>query len=465
MKDDIRPIPKREPQKPKSRNRKDFSQEPGQEKTEAKKKEKPEVKKNTPKEQSQVSAITKKNRQKLAKERRRSRVQAQEKLNRRPDLTFFWLLISLIILSSLIVLAYYSFHLGAQNPTGKQELASQDEIASQEEVSLADSFYFYQTGNDQEVKIIKSYLGLDGQEEVIVRFIPPANLEYLSASWDGGHKYAFIDNEGVQIYNLNQETKSILAPNRGEREYYHVEFSNDEKIVCLYKIRGNHYLEIYSSSLKLLNEQIRAQQVGWTEDNRLSYLNVNQDNQRYNFNIYSSKEEKYLSYFENYFGKSRYPLTFANSKTGPQTAFILRDNSGSKSSLILSLGNSQDDKLIKVAELLYLDREADDDQIVDPTIVWDKEEKNIYASVNNQIFKVELETGKAEELNLEFNGTVKAIGQDNNLLYIKRGNGQNDQIEKPKTVIVYNQERQEIVSQSSLAQTADFLNYSFWAEK
>ncbi len=455
-----------DPESPKFRAKKDFDKKPGEkeqpdQEKESKKKE--EEEKEEPASKPEVSSITRKNRKKLIKEKRRKRVEAQEKLNHRPDLLVFWVFISLVIIGSLVVLGYYTFYQSSQNTSQINEQETKDDTAQElEEAQIADSFFYYLAGDDQEIKLIKDYQGPSSQQEIVARFIPPSDLNNLSGSWDGGHKFAFTDNEGVQIYNSNQETKSMLAPSRGEREYYYVEFSDDEKITCLYKQNGNHFLEIYSSALKLLNKKISAQQVDWTSDNRLSYLNVDREEDQYLFMIYSSNKNKYLPYFENYFGKSRYPLKFANSKNSSKTAFLLRDNSGSKSSIVLSIGDSKDDKLVKVAELLYLDRETKDNQIIDPSIVWDSKEDYIYASINNQIFKVEISTGEIEELDLDLDGTVKAISNDSKILYIKKGNGQNDQIEKPKKALLYDQSSDEIVKQSPLAQMVDFLNYNYW---
>lgn len=472
MKDDIKPLSPKDPESPNFRPKKDFSKKPGEKEKITSKKDQPdsnkeEKAKSKTKEEikrPRVSSVTKKNKEKLKKEKRRARLEAQEKLNHRPDLTFFWGMVTLVVIGSLIVLGYLTFYSDQIVKTEDNQATTQESESqtTEKQLNYEDSFYYYISGDDERVKIIKGFDEVENQQTTIVEFAPPADVEKISASWDQDHKFAFVSDKGVEVYNQDQDTRSILAPNRGNREYYYVSFSSDEKIACLYSKLDDHYLEIYSSSLKLLNKKISAKQIGWTNSNQLSYLNINKEDNIYEFKIYNGKKEKYLNYFSSYIGKSRYPITFTNSKTSSKTAFLLRDNSGAKSSIILSIGDQSTNKLVRIAELLYLDKDLDDESIIRPTIVWDKKEDYLYVSVNNQMFKVNITTAETEELDPGFEGTITAISEDSKYLYIRKDNQEGSQIEKPEAIIIYDQGENRIVEQSSLAQINKFLNYNYW---
>jgi len=468
MKDDIKPLSKDDPESPNFRPKKDFSKTPG--KNEKPNKEnKPQSKKKPKQEEekrrSQVFSISTKNREKLKKQKRRERLEAQEKLNHRPDLNFFWGLITLVVIGSFIILGYLVFY-SDQIITNKNEQETitqkEDSETKERQLTYQDNFYYYISGDDEKVEIIKDFQEVKDQQTTIIEFTPPTDIEKISASWDQDHKFAFVSDKGVEVYNQEKDTRSILAPNRGNREYYYVSFSNDEKIACLYSKLDNNYLEIYSSSLKLLNKRIPANQIGWTNSNQLSYLYTNPEDNDYQFKIYNGEKEKYLKYFNNYIGKSRYPITFTNSKTSSQTAFLLRDNSGAKSSIILSIGDQKTNKLTKITELLYLDKELEDENIIRPTVIWDKKEDYLYVSVNNQMFKVNITTAETEELNPGFEGTISAISDDSKYLYIRKDNHESSQIEKPEAIIIYDQGENKIVEQSGLAQINKYLNYNYW---
>jgi hypothetical protein len=476
MKDDIRPLSKKDPESPDFRPKKDFNKKPGEperpakEKTEGKKnlsdqkvKHQANLKSN-PNSSSKVSTIARENKEKLKKEKRRAQLKAQEKLNHRPDLTFFWGLISLVVVGSLVVLGYYVFSNNQQAGEDKnlKQVTKEEPTQSENQIALKGETYYYLTGNDEQINLVKGHQGVENQQTTITNFIPPADLDKVSASWDGGHKFVFVSSKGVELYNHDKETTSLLAPNRGDREYYYVNFSTDEKIACLYSKLEDSYLEVYSSSLKLLNKKIPADQIGWTDKNQLSYLNIDKEKEVYEFKIYNEKEKEYVSYFDKYIGKSRYPIAFSNSKTSAKTAFLLRDSSGAKSALILSIGDHNTKKLNKISELLYLNSEIEDSSIVRPTIVWDKKEDFLYVSINNQNYKVDTVSGETEELDLDIEGTIEAISQDNKYLYIRKANQENGEFEKPESVIIYDQGTKEISEQSGLAQICKYLNYNYW---
>jgi hypothetical protein len=474
MKSDIRPLSNKDPDSPHFHPKKDFDQEKDQtkenEKQEKDRETVDDIRVKRPKDKTK-KRLESKNRQekkkffsKRSKDKRRNQLENLDKQNNRRDLTFLWALIIIVIFGSLAVLAYQVFFTGQSKPaeTNSQQVENEENENSQELSILSDELnYYYLAGDEDNVKIYQENIARASSEEIL-SFNPPPTIKDLDASWDNSHRFAYIDDEGVQIYNADKDTTFLLAPNRGKREYYKVVFANDDKIATLYKINNESYLEIYSSSLRLINKKIPANDFGWTKENLLSYMTVDHDNKNYQFKIYDSDKKDYQDYFKPFFSKQRYPLTFKNSKISDRTAFLLRDKEAKQSKIILSIGEHASNQLTKIGELLYLDNSVEDERILNPTIVWDKKEDHLYISINNQMFKVNLSTNEAEELDLGFSGTIQAISEDNKYLYIKKDESE-DNIEKPESAVVYNLSEGKIENSSSLAQYVDFLNYNYWS--
>jgi hypothetical protein len=392
---------------------------------------------------------------------RREQLKEKEKSTRRGDLVFFWVVVSLLIIGSILIGSYLYLRQRANQPV-TEEPTSKAEEQLEESIVGENNYFLFLSATDERATIYKDYL-VAREREAILSFSPPPTMADLDADWDNDHRYAFIDNKGVEIYNSENKSKSVLAPNQGDREYFQVKFSANNEIATLYRKNNLSYLELYSSSLRKIGRERPVTSFNWTKRGESSYVLVDHQKKQYQFQIFNSQDQKYQSYFSDYFGFLRYPIIYQFSPQEDKIAFLLRDNQSNESKVILAIGSVTEKRISKIAELLYLENTVEDSEIARPTLVWDQKEDFIYASLNNRIFKVDLITNEAEELNLGFYGTGQLLSPDRKELYIRKSNDNNSsqEINRPESVVVYNLSKKEVVYSSPLSQIVKFIAYHY----
>ncbi len=377
----------------------------------------------------------------------------------RPDLMYLWLIISLIVVGSALVVGYYSItSKNKVESTQKQTESEKEEKTDQEPIASSNNYFYYLSANSDRAKVYKDWIETGTNEEILA-FDPPADINNTDVSWDHDHSFAFIDDKGVETYNLNTEKKSILAPNRGVREYDKVQYAKDGKVACSYTKGEKKYLEIYSTSLRKIDKTRQITDFNWTNGGDMSYILVDKDESEYKFMAYNPDKGKFESYFEDYFGSTRYPISYNFYQDDQKVGFLLRDDNGSRSKIILSLGDTKTKKMSKITELLYFDSQVTDSSLKNPTVTWSDREDYLYASINNRIFKTNLTTGKAEELAFDFSGTVELINSSESNLYIRKIS-QDNEIKTPQSLTIYNLKQEQVVYNSSLNQIVKFIGLS-----
>jgi len=416
---------------------------------------KPKAKKSSQRD-SQEEQITE-----AQKRYRRERLKAQERMNRRGDLVFLWFLISLVTIGSVLVTGYY-YLIKKQGQSQPQEAAPETSPTTPEPIAGQSDYFLFLSTNEDRGAIYQDFYGTQ-EKKTIVSYTPPAEVNDSDADWNQDHLYAFIDTKGVEVYNSKNNTKNLLAPNRGDREYFKVRFAQDGRIITLYRKNEKTILEIYSSALKKI-KSFPATDFNWTAPNLSSYILINKKEDQYQFWLYSQKKKRFLEYFSPYFGTGRYPISYSFSPDKKSVAFLVRDGQGSKEKIILSIGDLARKELSKVSELLYLESGVEDSQLINPTIVWDRKEDFIFASINNRIFKIDLTSDEAEELILGFNGTAQHLSPDRKYLYIRKAD-QSNTINQPESVVIYDLGDKKVIYSSPLSQVVKFIGYRYFKEK
>ena len=466
MKDDITPLSSEDPESGRfSRERPPWFEK--KKKRKKKEEQKPVPKKSSQKEEKEDRALSPKEQQaeeraKKAEQRyRREQLEKEEKSTRRGDLVFFWVVISLLIIGSILAGSYLYLKQRANQPVAEEPVPTEEQ--PEEAVTGEANYFLFLSATDERAIIYKDYL-VAREREVVLSFSPPPTMSDLDADWDNAHRYAFIDNKGVEIYNSEKKSKSILAPNQGDREYYQVRFSPNKEIATLFRKNNRSYLEIYSSSFRKVGTKKLVTGFSWTKEGESSYTLIDHQKKQYQFQIHNSQEGKYQQYFSDYFGSLRYPVAYQFSPQEDKVAFLLRDNQSSKSKVILAIGSLAEKRISKITELLYLESTVEDSEIVRPTLVWDQKEDFIYASLNNRIFKVDLTTNEAEELDLDFYGTAQFLSPDRKELYVRKSNDSNGEINRPESVVIYDLTQKKVVYSSPLSEIVEFIAYHYFTD-
>ncbi len=462
MKDDITPIPSEKDPGGANRLRPPFlvkrekKKKPKPKKIKSKPKRAKPAKKRKPKISEAEKRVSK------AKQRyRREKLKEQEYKNRRGDLVFFWVMISFLIIGSVLAAGYYYLTKKRQLPVIEAPIEETAEIA--EAPTGQTDYFLFLSATEDRAAIYKDYLGTQ-QRETIVSFTPPAEVSDIDGDWDKDHCYGFIDQKGVEIYNADKKSKSILAPNQGDREYFKVKFAKSGNIATLYRKNNQVFLEIYSSSLSQIGSKRRVTDFDWTKKSLGSFILVNRGKDQYQFSLYRQKEERFVQFFTDYFGPTRYPIAFAFSPKEDNVAFLLRDEEGNQPKVVLGIGNIAREQISKVAELLYLEAGVEDSEITNPTLIWDKKEDFIYASLNNRIFKVDITANEAKELSLGFHGTAQFLSPDRTELYIRKAD-ESTTTNQPESAVIYNFSQKKVTFSSPISQIVKFIGSQYFKEE